>query len=150
MPDTIVIDQLVPHALPMLLLDAMVQSGPDYVVCALTVRCDGLFDTKGTVPALVGLEYMAQTVSAYSGLQAVLRNETPQLGFLLGTRKFVTNVAEFPCGLALTITAHQAIKSSAGMAAFECVLEGENVRQTATLTAYEPDNPEQFLYEASL
>ena len=92
---------------------------------------------------------MAQTVAAFSGFQAIRRGEKPRLGFLLGTRKFFTNTAEFNCGTSLTIRAHQVIKSSDGMAAFECVLEGINVEQTATLTVYQPANPEQFLAEAS-
>ena len=149
MPESTAIDQLVPHAKPMLLLDEVLQSGGDYIVCGLEVRRDGLFDSNGQVPALVGLEYMAQTVAAFSGLQAVRKGGKPRLGFLLGTRKFFTNTAEFSCGASLTIRAQQAIKSSDGMAAFECVLEGTNVKQTATLTVYEPANPEQFLAEAS-
>ena len=145
MPEATAIDQLVPHAKPMLLLDEVLQSGSDYIVCGLEVRQDGLFDSNGEVPALVGLEYMAQTVAAFSGLQAAARGEKPRLGFLLGTRKFVTNTAEFTCGASLTVRAQQAIKNSDGMAAFECVLKGTNVEQTATLTVYEPANPEHFL-----
>ena len=150
MPETIAIEDLVPHAKPMLLLDHMLQSGDDYIVCGLEVCRDGLFDSNGQVAALVGLEYMAQTVAAYSGLLARKRGEKPRLGLLLGTRKFITNTAEFSCGELLTVRAHRAVQSSDGMLAFDCVLEGTNVQQTATLTVYEPTNPEQFLSGASL
>ena len=149
MPEVIAIEDLVPHTRPLLLLDRMLQSGDDYIVCGLEVRQDGLFDRNGQVPALVGLEYMAQTVAAYSGLLARKKGERPRPGFLLGTRKFITNTAEFPCGELLTVRAHQAVQSIDGMLAFDCVLEGTNVQQTATLTVYEPDSLAQFLSRVS-
>jgi len=145
MPEKIAIEKLVLHAKPMLLLDSVQESAQDYLVCILTVRDDGLFDTNGQVPALVGIEYMAQTVAAFSGMKAVQKHEEPRLGFLLGTRKFTSNVHELPCGTALTVKAMRVVQASDGMAAFECIVEGETVRQTATLTVYEPANPEQFL-----
>jgi predicted hotdog family 3-hydroxylacyl-ACP dehydratase len=145
MPENIAIEKLVLHAKPMLLLDSVLESTQNYLVCALSVREDGLFDTNGQVPALVGIEYMAQTVAAFSGMEAVQRQEEPRLGFLLGTRKFTSNVPELPCGTALTVKAVRVIQASDGMAAFECSVEGESVKQTATLTVYEPANPEHFL-----
>ena len=145
MPEDVAIEKLVLHAKPMLLLDSVLESTQDYLVCALSVREDGLFDTNGQVPALVGIEYMAQTVAAFSGIETVKKHEEPRLGFLLGTRKFTSNVPELPSGTALTVRAVRIIQGSDGMAAFECTVEGKNVRQTATLTVYEPANPEQFL-----
>lgn len=129
----------------MLLLDSVQDSAHDYISCLLQVREDGLFDSSGQVPALIGIEYMAQTVAAFSGLKASLKQQKPQLGFLLGTRKFTSNVAHIPCGTKLTVRARQIIQGSDGMAAFECSVKGETVQQTATLTVFEPPNAEQFL-----
>ena len=145
MVEHIAIEELLPHTGPMLLVDRVLQSEHDYVVCALEVRSDGLFDTDNQVPALLGLEYMAQTIATFSGLQARQKKEKPRLGFLLGARKFSTNVAQIRCGTVLTISAHLSIKTSDGMAAFECTLVGDNIRQTATLTVFEPLDAEQFL-----
>ncbi len=92
------IEQLLPHARPLLLLDRLSDSGEGYIECEVVVRSDGLFDTNGEVPGLVGIEYMAQAVSAYSGLSALRRGRPIRLGFLLGTRRFETNVAAFSCG----------------------------------------------------
>ena len=65
-----VISELVPHAGRMLLLERLLDSGADYVTCEVLVRADGMFDRDGRVPAWLGVEYMAQTIAAYSGLQA--------------------------------------------------------------------------------
>ena len=111
------IEKLVPHADPMLLLDKLVESGDDYLVCELMVRSDGLFDAKGRVPAWLGIEYMAQTVAAYSGLQAYQRGEPVKLGFLLGSRRFETNVADFACGDTLRVTAKRLVHGSSGIGA---------------------------------
>ncbi len=145
MSEKVAVDDLVPHSRPMLLVDEMLDHSDESVVCALVVRSGGLFGSNGKIPAAIGLEYMAQTVAVFSGERARKRNEKPRLGFLLGTRKFSTNVAEFSCGMSLTVRAEQAIQSSDGMAAFYCVLEGENVWQTATLTVYEPVDPSKIL-----
>jgi predicted hotdog family 3-hydroxylacyl-ACP dehydratase len=144
-PEPIDIESLVPHAKPMLLLDSLVDFGDDFVICTAIVRQDGLFNVGDMVPALVGLEYMAQTVAAFSGLKALQHNDAPKIGFLLGTRKFTSNVEAFQCGAVLKASVHQALQGSDGIAAFECTLEGVGVRQTATLAVYEPKDPEKFL-----
>ena len=129
----------------MLLLDSLVDYGEDYIICSTVARQDGLFNIGDKVPALVGLEYMAQTVAAFSGMKALQHNEAPKIGFLLGTRKFTSNVEAFQCGAVLKTSAHQAVQGNDGMAAFICTLEGVGVRQTATLIVYEPKKPEKFL-----
>lgn len=138
MNESVAIEKLVPHAAPMLLLDALVASGDGYVECELVVREDGMFDAAGRVPAWLGMEYMAQTVAAYSGLQAHLKNERVKPGFLLGTRRFETNIEDFACGDILRVTAKCIIHGSSGMGAFECKVEGRLALQTARLAVYEP------------
>lgn len=130
--------ELVPHASPMLLLQRLVECGDDYVECEVQVRSDGLFDIDGRVPAWLGIEYMAQTVAAFSGLQAHRVREPIELGFLLGSRRFVTNVQDFVCGEILRVTAKRLVHGKSGMGAFECKVQGEHVKQTATLSVYKP------------
>ena len=148
MPEQIEISQLVPHAKPLLLLDKLVSTSNDSIRCELIVRDDGLFDSDGRVPALTGIEYMAQTVAAFAGLKAHKIGLPPKLGFLLGTRKFTTNVASFSCGDRLTVTVTEALQSANGMGAFKCTVEGSEVLQTATLAVYQPNNPIEFLTES--
>lgn len=130
--------ELVPHAGPMLLLDRVLEVGDDYLVSEVVVRKDGLFDEAGRVAAFLGLEYMAQTISAFSGWQARQQGERVKVGYLLGTRRFTTNVGDFACGDVLRVTARRVVQDSVGMAAFDCMVEGELAMQSATLSVYEP------------
>ncbi|MCB1691033.1 MAG: hypothetical protein KDI33_21230 [Halioglobus sp.] len=134
------IEELVPHAAPMLLLDRVIESGEDYLVAELTVRLDGMFDDEGFVPALVGIEYMAQSIAAFSGLRSRVAGEPAKLGFLLGTRRFESNVHIYTAGDILRVCVTQIVYGDSGMAAFECKVEGHEVLQTAILTVYEPSD----------
>lgn len=133
-----VISDLVPHAGRMLLLERLLDSGADYVTCEVLVRADGMFDRDGRVPAWLGVEYMAQTIAAYSGLQAQASGQPLRLGFLLGSRRFETNVQDFICGEVLQVRAVRLLAGDSGLGAFECTLEGETARQRATLSVYSP------------
>lgn len=132
------IAELVPHAAPMLLLDRIVESGDDYLITELTVRADGLFDIEGSVPAFLGLEYMAQSIAAFSGLRSYRSGEPIKMGFLLGTRRYESNVHNYPTGDILRVTAKEIVYGDTGMAAFECKVQGPQVLQTAVLTVFEP------------
>ena len=141
------IEQLLPHARPLLLLDRLSDSGEGYIECEVVVRSDGLFDTNGEVPGLVGIEYMAQAVSAYSGLSALRRGRPIRLGFLLGTRRFETNVAAFSCGTLLTVRVHCVMQSEDGMASFDCTVTGDGVLQKARISVFEPEDSASYLQQ---
>lgn len=142
MNDMPAIADLLPHAAPMILLDAVLQAGEDYIVCRTGARSDGLFDTDGCVPAFAGIEYMAQAIAAYSGLERQRCGEQVQVGFLLGTRRFESNVANFPVGTQLEVRAEKLIRGNNGMASFACTVSGAGVEQSATLSVFEPGQSE--------
>jgi len=129
----------------MLLLQRLLDSGDDYVVCEVRVRKDGLFDSDGRVPAWLGIEYMAQTVAVFSGLQARRDHELVKMGFLLGSRRFETNVQDFACGDVLRVTARRLVHGSSGMGAFECQVQGEHAQQTAVLSVYQPSDINNYI-----
>jgi len=139
MTDSVAISDFLPHAAPMALLDELIQCSDDSISCRLQVRGDGLFNRGAVVPAWLGIEYMAQCVAAYSGYWRVQDQLPARVGFLLGTRRFNTNVAEFQVGQILLVSATKVIQSSNGMASFNCVVEGEGVEQSAALSVFEPD-----------
>tara|TARA_R110002072_G_scaffold302958_1_gene490366 strand:- start:5250 stop:5693 length:444 start_codon:yes stop_codon:yes gene_type:complete len=139
------IAELVPHAGPMLLLHRLLECGDEHVVCEVLVRSDGLFDSAGRVPAWLGIEYMAQAVAAFSGMQAHSAQESVKLGVLLGTRRFETNVQDFACGDVLRVTARRLIHSSSGMGAFECEVQGDCAQQSARLSVYQPPDASDFV-----
>lgn len=140
-------EELVPHSGDMSLLDELLEVAEETLSACLTVRDDGIFSRDRSVPAYVGIEYMAQAVAAFSGYHAREAGKPVELGFLLGTRRFTTNVATFPCGASLHIAVERLLQADNGMATFECRLTGEGIEQVARLNVYQPDNIEEYLKE---
>ncbi|SHF36301.1 Predicted 3-hydroxylacyl-ACP dehydratase, HotDog domain [Microbulbifer donghaiensis] len=140
-------EELVPHSGDMSLLDTVVAVGEETLTAKLRVRDDGIFARDGRVPAYVGIEYMAQAVAAFSGYHARARGEAVRLGFLLGTRKFNSNIDSYQCGDELTVEVERLLQAENGMATFECRVSGAGVQQAARLNVYQPDNIEAYLKE---
>jgi predicted hotdog family 3-hydroxylacyl-ACP dehydratase len=130
------IAELIPHTGPMILLDRVTAFDEDSLSAELVVRA-GLFGDGKTVPAWVGIEYMAQTIGAYAGMKAKLAGEPIRLGFLLGTRRYSGNVAEFRVGTLLTVRVDK-IMQDEKLGAFECRIAGEGIEMTANLNVYQP------------
>lgn len=76
----------------------------------------------GTTPAWVGLEWMAQAASAFSGHRHRLAGREPRIGFLLGTRSFEALVPAFPAGVELEVEAEAIFLDDSGLGAFTCVV----------------------------
>ncbi len=146
MIDGFTIADILPHRGDMALLDRVVSGGADELVCELTVRDDGLFDEGGQVSAMLGIEYMAQAVSAYSGLQR--GGQDIKIGLLLGTRKFQTNVSSFACGTELQVVVRPVVYGRDTVVVFDCTVTGPGVEQSASLKAYEPEDVAAYLEQA--
>jgi predicted hotdog family 3-hydroxylacyl-ACP dehydratase len=130
---------LLPHSGEMVLLDRIIEADETSLIAELQVRDDGLFGNDKTVPAWVGIEYMAQSVAAYAGLMATQQGEPIKLGFLLGTRRYHSNVSTFAVGTRLTVRVEKIIQDeSLGM--FSCHLYGEGINVQANLSTYQPPN----------
>lgn len=97
---------LLPHRPPMILIDELVHWDEREVVCSVTIRDDAPFVVDGRVPALVSIEYFAQTVAAFYGYLARHRQQFT-MGMLLGTRELELRTDFFRVGDALTITGRE-------------------------------------------
>jgi predicted hotdog family 3-hydroxylacyl-ACP dehydratase len=129
---------LIPHTGDMVLLDRIIDYDDQNLTAELTVRGDGLLGGDDrTVPAWVGIEYMAQTVAAYVGIKAKQANEPIRLGFLLGTRRYNSNIAAFKVGARLTIRVEKIMQDD-GLGVFDCRIQGDGVEVTANLNVYQP------------
>lgn len=144
------IEELLPHAGAMVLLDEVVAVSEDAITTALVVRCDGMFDEpgSGTVPASIGLEYLAQTIAAWAGYHALLAGRAVRPGLLVGTRHFRTSAARLRCGLALRASAERVMQDEDGISAFDCRVTGTGVEQSAVVKVFLPRNVEQYLLES--
>jgi predicted hotdog family 3-hydroxylacyl-ACP dehydratase len=126
----------------MLLVDAVTDYGADHATCALTVRQVPPFGTADAVPALVGLEYMAQAVGAYVGLRARDLGQPILPGFLIGVPALDLSVTSFAVGDQLT--AH--VRRTWGddrLGSFDTTLaRGGDRVASATLRAFRADPAE--------
>lgn len=131
--------ELLPQAGNMVLLNKVLSFDQESLLAEVIVREDGLFANGQTVPAWLGIEYMAQTVAAHGGLMRYLADKPIILGFLLGTRRYLSNVSEFIVGSRLTVKVEQIIEDQ-GLAVFMCHIIGEGIDISAKLNVYLPEN----------
>ena len=137
---------VLPHGGAMLLLDEICGYGDDWVEAAVEVRADSAFAGADGVPAWVGVEYMAQAVCAWSGIEQRQRGEAPAIGLLLGTRRYETSAPAFAPGSRLRVRAHLAWRDEADLGAFECTISQEGrTLATAQLKVYRPPDVVAFL-----
>ena len=116
------IADLVPHSGAMSLLRRVLRHDAESTVCEVHVADSHLFcDESGTVPAWIGLEYMAQCVAVHGGLLARARGEAPRLGMLLGTRRLPLEVGHLEPDQVLHVAA-RCVHVGAEMVSFACEL----------------------------
>lgn len=118
------IDQLLPHDDPMILVDRVINILSETVHCQVDIGDHHLFFNADaqSMPAYVGIEFMAQSVAAWSGFHAKQKGEAPPVGFLLGSRRYQVECDTFKQGQTLDIHAEKIIEDS-GMAVFSARLE---------------------------
>lgn len=135
------IETLIPHRGKMRLLDKVVAVDTNEAITQVEIRSDSLFLTDKGVPALVGIEYMAQTIAAYSGKINQGKGLAPQVGFLLGSRHYHSDVDYFLLGDVLKITAKPYYMDEGQLSVFECTIEiADKIWVTAKLNVFQPDN----------
>ena len=134
------VDELVPHSGRMVLLDRVIEFDEESMVAEVIVRDDGLFGDANTVPAWLGIEYMAQTIAALGGMKRRLAGKPLDLGFLLGTRRYDCNVATFAVGSVLTVSVKRLVEDQ-GLGVFDCNIKAEGISVSAKLNVYQPDSP---------
>ena len=132
------ISDLLPHDGNMVLLDRVLEYDQESLVAEVVVRDDGLFGDGQTIPAWIGIEYMAQTVAAHGGMMCHLAGKPINLGFLLGTRRYTSNISDFVVGARLTVKVHRLIEDQ-GLGVFICQISGDGCDLSAKLNVYQPD-----------
>jgi predicted hotdog family 3-hydroxylacyl-ACP dehydratase len=131
--------EVVPHAGRMLLIDEILDYSSNSLTACVTIRESSLFLTDNVVPAWVGIEYMAQTIAAWAGVQARLRGEPVKVGYLLGSRHYQASQPAFTLGDTLTIVVNKQYHEGE-LAVFDCRISGAQVSVSATLNVFQPIN----------
>lgn len=141
-------EQVLPHRDEMLLAD-VVDYGADYGQITLTVRPESLLcDGERGVPAWAGIEYMAQAMGVFSGVERQQHGAEPKIGLLIGTRRYDSSVPYFALGAKLTTTA-RLVFHEAQMYVFNCeISDGRQIVARGDIKAYRPDDIQEFLRNA--
>ena len=137
------VDELLPHARPMILLDEVVGRVDGRFVVALTVREGAPFVRPGIgAPAHVAVEWMAQACGAQVGAEAREAGGPVRMGLLLGTRDFRCSVPRFAVGERLEVSVVPVFRDET-MGSFDCAVaragSGEELAK-AQLTVYQPED----------
>ena len=140
------IDELLPHRGGMLLVERVLGWREDWVSVSATPQRGTWYAEANGMPSWIGIELIAQAISAYVGLTARRRGEPPKKGVLLGTRAYRATRSWFPFGAPLTIDAALSFRDASGLGAFDgsIALAGATVAKAA-VTVYEPEDFDAFL-----
>ncbi len=104
----------------MLLINSIVELSAKRAETLVLIDSDTpFFDGQG-VPAWIGLEYMGQTSALIAGYQEREGLCEPQLGFLMGSRKYQTSVQQFSEGRVLRVSCDEGALVGTSLANFNC------------------------------
>lgn len=145
------IEELLSHRGNMLLIDRVIDSGPDGIRVEAKVDGNAWYaDASGAMPAWIGLELMAQAIAAQVGLVARAQGLPPKQGLLLGTRAFNSRIPAFVRDRVLIIVAKEVFQETNGLGAFDAHIElGGEIVAEATLKVFEPANFEAILEQGT-
>lgn len=131
----------------MMLLDKIITFDNQSMVSEVIVRYNGLFGDERAVPALVGIEYMAQTIAAHGSMMDKIAGRPSHIGFLLGTRSYTSNIDHFLTGSVLTVFVAKIIQEQ-GLGVYDCKITAPNVLIEAKLNVYQPDSAQNKVLTA--
>lgn len=143
------VKDLVPHSGKMSLLSRITGYGEGWLQSEVDITADSLFADDRGVPAWIGLEYMAQTIAAYAGLQERKKGAAPKIGLLLGSRKYSSSTDYFAQGQTFRVRVELEMVADNGLNVFNCKLEGNKILAEAVVNVFQPDDAEKFLQEAT-
>lgn len=128
--------ELIPHRPPMLLINRIEEVHANRSSAWVFVtNSSSFFETGKGVPSWIGLEYMGQTAALIAGHQLKQGLIEPHLGFLLGTRSFVSEYEYFPENSKLLITCEEKAVLGNEMATFSCEIYNQSKEGTRLVTA---------------
>lgn len=135
------LEQVLPHTAPMILLSKFIEASDDHAVATVTITADSPFYQSETqsVPAYVGIEYMAQTIACFAGANELEKNSLVKVGYLIGCRKYSPTISQFTLGTELTVQAKQIVSEPTGLGVFDCAIYShDQLIVSAKLNVFQP------------
>lgn len=130
------LEQLVPHAGAMVLLDAMLAWSPGRARCRLIIRPGAPFVRDGVVASVVGIEYMAQAVAACLGYEALVGGGGVRVGMIIACKRFDAYAEHMRVGDELLVDV-EALQGNDTLSHFQCQLtRGDALFADGVLTLF--------------
>ena len=144
------IEQVISHRDPMILISGLSDYNDTTAQCWVDIDEKSAFfnEQLNGVPSYVGIEYMAQTVAAYAGANALDHQQEVKIGFLLGARKMTTHARSFACGARLTVDVEELYREESGLSVFGCrISQNDQTLAEAKVNVFQPSQPKEFIKE---
>ncbi len=143
MTEQLRLENLLPHEPPMLLLSSVVSVDENGSCCEAYVARELPFvDDNGDLPGWVGIELMAQTIGVWGARHAENAGHDVNIGLLLGSRKYESQVGVFPAGSRLIVTAEKVLLDG-NMGVFQCAIHlDDKIVANAQVNTYLPGKEE--------
>jgi predicted hotdog family 3-hydroxylacyl-ACP dehydratase len=108
----------------MVYLSRLLSHAGNETLCLVEIDAQAHFRAAdGSIPAWVGLEYMAQCIAAHAGMTGRATGAPLKLGMLLGSRRVRFHTQRFASGQVLLVRARHLWGGAPGLVCFECTLE---------------------------
>ncbi|XQW84892.1 3-hydroxylacyl-ACP dehydratase [Thalassotalea piscium] len=144
------VKDVIPHRDPMILISGLSYYDDRRACCWVDINEESPFydhQIKG-VPSYVGIEYMAQSVAAYAGANALDQQHEIRIGFLLGARKMTIQERSFSCGTRLIVDVEELYREESGLSVFGCTISHlDRVVVEAKVNVFQPSKPQEFIKE---
>jgi predicted hotdog family 3-hydroxylacyl-ACP dehydratase len=145
------IANFVPHRAPMILIDRVLEHQENSLDTATKITSASAYfdDTIQGVPNYVGIEYMAQSIAALAGVEALLRNDRVRVGFLLGTRKLVMHLDNFTLGKTYRTRVSRLYQEDTGLAVFDCqIFDEQTLVAQANVNVFQPQDTLAYINDS--
>lgn len=142
-----------PQKKTMALLDEIVSIDHDKSVLTafVTIGPETMFCDNGGVPTYVGIEYMAQSIAAFSNIpKPGVSPKNVSFGLLLGSRKYICHHPKFLMGDAVYITVAQIYYDNSIASFSGTIMVDDSCYCEAQLMVYHPPSVDEFLAERGL
>jgi len=145
------VSSLLTHEGSALLIDKIESCGvSDLSATVLHDRNTLYSDDQGNVPTWVGLEYMAQAISAFAGIKSLQENEPIRIGLLLGVRQYKIFTSQFKKNSPVIIEVEEIFRDETNFAMFDCEIKSSGdgcLLATAQVKAIWSANIDELLGE---